>query len=80
MDSAVITWDGGAGFETIRALWLNAAHPHGTRMAVHTGNGVVQGQFAGLDGDGALLMADQWGQTARYTYGDVTLDTSDAGA
>ena len=78
MDSTIAAWDEGAGFDAVRKHWLKAATPHGTRMSVHGGHGHadqgrVEGAFAGLDADGALLMTDHQGCTSRYTFGDVTL-------
>ncbi len=66
-------WHEGAGFADVRAAWLERAGPIGERCSVNSGQGRVEGRFAGLDADGALLILDAKGQTQRYTYGDVTL-------
>ncbi len=66
-------WQEGAGFADVRAAWLERAGPIGERCSVNSGQGRVEGRFAGLDADGALLILDANGQTQRYTYGDVTL-------
>jgi biotin-(acetyl-CoA carboxylase) ligase len=33
----------------------------------------MEGSFAGLDAEGALMIADKEGRVRRFTYGDVTL-------
>ena len=63
-----------AGFAPIRAAWLARAHPIGTPLRVRLGGpaaaGVLDGRFAGLDADGALLLATEAGQR-RIGAGDV---------
>lgn len=71
--SALSAWDDGAGFAGIRQRWLDASLPIGTAMSVNAGNGPIQGRFAGLDGDGALLLRDAADSVARFTFGDVLL-------
>ena len=74
-------WNGGAGFDTVRAAWLLRAGPVGEPIVVHLGQERRAGHFAGLDHDGALLL-ETVGQTfERITFGDVTLlaDVSDKG-
>jgi BirA family biotin operon repressor/biotin-[acetyl-CoA-carboxylase] ligase len=66
-------WREGEGFEAIREAWLARAGPVGERLAVNAGAEPVEGAFAGLDADGALLLRDPQGQTRRFSYGDVTL-------
>lgn len=44
------------GFETIRADWLAKAGPIGLDVDVKLGEELVRGRFAGIDGDGALLL------------------------
>lgn len=73
MEKVLQDWNGGAGFEGIRARWLEAAAPAGTAMVVNTGQARAEGTFAGLDSDGALLMRDKMGRVQRFTFGDVTL-------
>lgn len=67
------TWQEGAGIADVRAGWLERAGPVGERIAVTTGSGLAEGRFAGLDAEGALLLADEQGATRRFTFGDVTL-------
>ncbi len=66
-------WNEGLGFEAIRRAWLARAGAIGEPMAVHAGDTRVQGLFAGLDVDGALLLDDEAGRRRRFTFGDVTL-------
>jgi BirA family biotin operon repressor/biotin-[acetyl-CoA-carboxylase] ligase len=44
------------GFAPIRAAWLEAACGLGQRIEVRLGHEVLQGRFAGLDDEGALLL------------------------
>jgi BirA family biotin operon repressor/biotin-[acetyl-CoA-carboxylase] ligase len=44
------------GFETVRAEWLAQAGPLGADVDVRLGEELVRGRFAGLDGEGALLL------------------------
>lgn len=62
-----------AGFAAVRAAWLNSAGARGERLSVNAGSGPVEGAFAGLDEDGALLLEIGTGETRRFTFGDVTL-------
>ncbi len=75
MDSALVLWEEGAGFRSVRARWLMAALPVGTPLRVHVGPELAEGAFAGLDEDGALLIDDLGGCRRRFTFGDVTLAT-----
>jgi len=45
-----------AGFEAVRAAWLAKAGPLGAEVDVRLGEELVQGRFAGLDREGALLL------------------------
>ena len=45
-----------AGPAATRAAWLARAHPPGTRLRVHEGTRLIEGIFAGLAPDGALLL------------------------
>lgn len=66
-------WNGGRGFAETRAAWLDRAGPLGEAVAVQGADGPIAGLFAGLDGDGALLIELEGGERHRCTYGDVTL-------
>ncbi len=65
-------WDRGAGFEAVRAAWLERAGPLGAPMTVNAGGAPVAGTYAGLDAEGALLL-DTAGGRQRFTFGDVAL-------
>lgn len=73
LDAALRLWDAGRGFDRIRERWLAAALPAGTAVSVHAGTRIVQGYFAGLDHDGALLLRDARGHLQRFTFGEVAL-------
>lgn len=45
------------GFKRIRSTWLEHAHPSGTPLVIEAPSGGRYGRFAGLDHDGALLLA-----------------------
>ena len=60
-----------AGLAPVRVAWLSLAHPVGTRLAVAGRDGAaLEGLFAGLDVDGALLLRTQDG-VMRIATGDV---------
>ena len=44
------------GFEPVRAEWLARAGPLGLEVDVKLGDELVQGRFAGMDREGALLL------------------------
>ncbi len=58
------------GFAPIRAAWLARAHPIGTPMRAAMGNHIAEGQFAGLDDDGVLLLDTAEGRK-RVVAGDI---------
>ena len=58
--------------------WLARAHPIGTALTVHGGNGErVSGTFAGIEPDGALRL-DTGGEVQVVRAGDVSLANSPA--
>jgi BirA family biotin operon repressor/biotin-[acetyl-CoA-carboxylase] ligase len=59
------------GFEPLRALWLRAAHPLGTLLSL-SGDPDLQGQFDGLEADGALRLRTAQGVRIVHA-GDVAL-------
>ncbi len=73
LDLWLMNWRDGIGAKSTRAAWLARAGPIGERLRVHTAVGLVEGMFAGIDDDGALLLLDSGGAIARHTYGDVSL-------
>lgn len=50
------------GFAAIRTAWLARAHPPGTPLRVATGDRTVEGRFADLSPDGALVLDTDEGQ------------------
>jgi len=74
MDAWLKTWNEGEGFAAVRAGWLARAGAVGERLTVHSAEGFMEGRFAGLDDEGALLIACDDGAERRFTYGDVALD------
>jgi BirA family transcriptional regulator, biotin operon repressor / biotin---[acetyl-CoA-carboxylase] ligase len=73
MDGWLRTWNDAQGFAHVRHAWLDRAGPIGEPLSVHTGQGVAVGHFAGLDEEGALLVAGTDGTERRFTYGDVMI-------
>ncbi|HEY8289225.1 MAG TPA: biotin--[acetyl-CoA-carboxylase] ligase [Acetobacteraceae bacterium] len=58
------------GFAPIRQAWLARSFPIGARLRISVQGQSVEGDFAGLDSDGALLL-DSKGQRRRFVAGDV---------
>lgn len=73
MNNWVGVWAEGEGFEAVRSAWLQSAHPIGERMTINTGSGVVDGEFRGIDAEGALLLHVAGAGERHFTFGDVTL-------
>jgi BirA family transcriptional regulator, biotin operon repressor / biotin---[acetyl-CoA-carboxylase] ligase len=69
-------WDCGQGFPSVRQAWLDRAGPAGERVTVNTGRERIEGTFADLDAEGALVISDRHGQRRTVTFGDVTLDAA----
>ncbi|WP_428488154.1 biotin--[acetyl-CoA-carboxylase] ligase [Rhodopila sp.] len=61
------------GFAPIRALWLDRSYPIAAAIRVNAHGESIQGAFAGLDQDGALLLDTPAGRQ-RVVAGDVTVD------
>ena len=63
------------GVDPLLGRWSAAAHPLGEALAVHEPGGArVSGTFAGLGGDGALLLRLADGSTRAIHAGDVMLE------
>ncbi|HEY7550426.1 MAG TPA: biotin--[acetyl-CoA-carboxylase] ligase [Hyphomicrobiaceae bacterium] len=73
MQTWLAAWDGGRGFLAVRRAWLERAGPGGERISVDTGRKRIEGTFADLDAEGALVICDAHGQRRTVTFGDVTL-------
>ena len=67
--AGLLTWRE-KGFEPIREAWLEVGPAVGSAVSVNPGKGPVTGTFAGLDGDGALLLDTPAGRQ-RILAGDV---------
>ena len=80
MDVWLNTWNDGEGFARVREAWLARGGAVGEPLTVHAGAEVVQGRFAGLDAEGALIVADAEGRERRFTFGDVALAGTSAGS
>ena len=59
------------GFAASRAAWLQRAHPLGTMLRVTAGAQLLEGGFAGLAEDGALLLQEVDGRRHVVHAGDV---------
>lgn len=59
------------GFEATRAAWLQRAHPAGTTLWVTGNEGRIEGKFAGIAPDGALLLDGADGRQHVIHAGDV---------
>jgi BirA family biotin operon repressor/biotin-[acetyl-CoA-carboxylase] ligase len=65
------TWQN-TGFESVRINWLLRAHPPGTSLCVNIGSAPIEGRFAGLADDGALLL-ETVGGLRRILAGNVSM-------
>ncbi|MCC7428286.1 MAG: biotin--[acetyl-CoA-carboxylase] ligase [Alphaproteobacteria bacterium] len=60
-----------AGFAPLAAAWCSRGPAMGEVLSVRLPRGAVQGRFAGLDADGALVVETGTGRTERITGGEV---------
>lgn len=65
-------FNAGAGFANVRQAWLTHALPLGTALTVKLSKGPRAGTFAGVDGDGRLLLSTAGGIES-VEAGDVFL-------
>ena len=63
-------WAEGATFPTIRRAWLDRAGPLGRPLVVRINGAELEGEYAGLDSEGALRLRAPDGEH-RITAGDV---------
>jgi BirA family biotin operon repressor/biotin-[acetyl-CoA-carboxylase] ligase len=61
------------GFEPIRTRWLERSYPIGASIRVNAQGESIEGEFAGLDHDGALLLETPAG-VQRVLAGDVSME------
>jgi BirA family transcriptional regulator, biotin operon repressor / biotin---[acetyl-CoA-carboxylase] ligase len=69
-------WDNGRGFGDIRKLWLERAAGLGERVAVQTGNSLIEGTFDTLDETGCMIVRAPDGRRLPVTAGDVYFGTA----
>jgi BirA family biotin operon repressor/biotin-[acetyl-CoA-carboxylase] ligase len=69
LEAHLMVWEN-EGFAPIRQAWLDQAHPIGTMLRVMRDGHIVEGAFAGLGQDGALLLDNANGRV-RVIAGDV---------
>jgi BirA family biotin operon repressor/biotin-[acetyl-CoA-carboxylase] ligase len=63
-----------ADYQRLATAWMESAHPVGTLLTIHSGQGqTVSGAFAGLEADGALRLELDAGITEIVRAGDVEL-------
>ena len=67
----VATWEQD-GFASVRTAWLARAHPLGSALRITLDGRALNGRFAGLDADGALLLETPEGHR-RIVAGDVAV-------
>lgn len=61
------------GFGPVRAEWASRCNAFGRQVSVAMGTQILQGPFAGIDHDGALLLLLPDGRLERVMSGDVTV-------
>ncbi len=64
-------WDSGRGFAEIRQRWLACAAGLGERVAIKTGNSILEGIFDTLDETGCMVIRTPEGKRFPVTAGDV---------
>ena len=69
-------WDNGRGFGEIRKLWLERAAGLGERVAIQTGNAVIEGTFDTRDETGCMIVRAPDGRSLPVTAGDVYFGTA----
>ena len=67
----------GEGFTRVRERWLALSEMGGSTVRVRFQGEVQEGVFAGIDSDGALLLADALGTLRRITAGDASIVKDD---
>lgn len=71
--AAVALWNDGAGFSAIRGQWQSRAAGMGERVALSTGEVMVEGVFEGIGDDGALVIAKADGKRHVFHVGDLCI-------
>lgn len=78
LEAWLARWDNGAGFNQIRAAWIERAGQFGEPLTIHASGQAVDGSYFGIDDTGALLLSDDAGRVSRFTFGDVSLGNEGA--
>ena len=60
-----------SGLDGIRAEWERRCNAYGREVVVESGSSLIQGSFAGIDQDGAMLVLMPDGSRERIISGDV---------
>lgn len=71
LHAALTMWSNGAGFKRVCSAWLDRAHKPGACLAAGHGTERIEGRFAGLADDGALLLETRDGRLHRLSFGDI---------
>jgi BirA family transcriptional regulator, biotin operon repressor / biotin---[acetyl-CoA-carboxylase] ligase len=69
-------WDHGRGFAEIRSLWLHCAMGLGERIAIQTGNAILEGTFDTIDETGCLIVRTAEGKRVPVAAGEVYFGTA----
>ena len=78
MERMLDIWDGGRGIAAIRDRWLDRASGIGGQIVVRLPDSEIHGLFAGIDGDGRLLLALPDGGHRTFAAGDVFFPAASA--
>jgi BirA family biotin operon repressor/biotin-[acetyl-CoA-carboxylase] ligase len=73
LSSALALWNNGAGFEAIRKEWQAHAVGIGERVAMSTGEVMVEGVYEGIAEDGALVLLKNDGKQHLFHAGDLSI-------
>ena len=73
LSAEINRWDCGPGFHLIREDWLKHSFDIGHPISINTAKARVEGEFAGLDKDGALLIRTTEGNIELFHFGDVAV-------
>jgi BirA family biotin operon repressor/biotin-[acetyl-CoA-carboxylase] ligase len=72
MAERLAQWNGGEGFDSVRAAWLARAPNPGRPIRVRTAEAHIDGTFAGLGARGELLLQLQSGAVRAITSAEVS--------
>lgn len=75
LSSVLALWNNGAGIEAIRDEWRAYAIGIGERVAISTGEVVVEGIYEGIAEDGALILLKADGLRHLFHAGDLAISS-----